>query len=109
MATMTNAEFELQRKQREEAERLRLEAAARKNHLLAKSNYTSQAVDPFGNDSNQERIPLKYGLSRDGRQYSEKQLRILRLCGCDPNRYPYRQGQAIISSQIAKWKKQRAA
>lgn len=105
MATMTNAQIELEKKKREAAEKLRLAAAAKKAHLVARSDYTLKEVNPFG--PNNERIPLRYGMSRDGRQYSEKQLKILRDCGCDPNRYPYRQGQAIIANRIAKWKKER--
>lgn len=106
MVTMTNAQIELEKKKREAAERLRLASAAKKAHLVARSDYTLKEVNPFG--PRDERIPLRYGMSRDGRQYSEKQLRILRECGCDPNRYPYKQGQAIIASRIAKWQKERA-
>jgi superfamily II DNA or RNA helicase len=106
MVTMSNAEIELEKKRREAAEKARLQEAARKQHLVARANFTSESVDPFTGAT--QRIPLRFGMSRDGRQFSEKQLKILRHAGCDPNRIGYKQGQAIIAKQIAKWKAERA-
>jgi hypothetical protein len=105
MATMNNAQIEVERKRREAAEKARLQAQAKKAHLIARSDYTLQEVNPFGKRT--ERIPLRYGMSRDERQFSEPQLKILREAGCDPNRLHYKQGQAIIASKIAKWRKER--
>lgn len=107
MVTMSNAEIELERKKAEAAERARLEKEARRSHLLARADYSSRDVDAFGKTS--EKIPMRYGMSRDGRQFSEKQLKILREAGCEPNRFGYRQGQAIIGKKIAKWNKERTA
>jgi superfamily II DNA or RNA helicase len=105
MATMNNAQIEVERKRREAAEKAQLQAQAKKAHLIARSDYTLQEVNPFGKRT--ERIPLRYGMSRDERQFSEPQLKILREAGCDPNRLHYKQGQAIIASKIAKWRKER--
>jgi superfamily II DNA or RNA helicase len=106
MITMTNAEIELERKQAEAAERARLEKEARRSHLVAKSNYSTQDVNPFGNTS---KIPFTSRVSRDGRAFSDKQCKVLRIAGCDPNKVAYRQGQAIIAKQIAKWQAEKEA
>ncbi len=105
MATMTNAQIELDKKRREAAERVRFQAQANRAHVIARSEYALQEVNPFGKKD--IRIPLKYGMSRDNREFSEPQLKILRECGCDPNRLHYKQGQAIIAQKIAKWRKER--
>ncbi len=100
--TLSNADLELQR---EEVERRRLAEEAHKAQLVAKSQFHTKQVNAFGKKDHT--IPLQYGKSRDGRNYTPNQLYVLREAGCDPNRYPYKQGQAIIASQIAKWRKQR--
>jgi len=105
MVTMNNAEQELERKRIEEAERKRREAEARKNHLIAKSNFNLIDVDPFGSSS--PKIPLAHRASRDGKLFSEKQIKVLRAAGCDPAKFSYKQGQAIIGKQIEKWKASR--
>ncbi len=101
--TISNAELELQR---EEVEKRRLQQEAHKAHLVAKSQFYLKGVNPFGQN---HQIPMKYGMSRDNKSFTEKQLNILRQAGCEPNRLGYKQGQAIIAKQIAKWNKQRAA
>jgi superfamily II DNA or RNA helicase len=107
MVTMTNAAAELEKKKREEAERRRKMEEARKAGLLAKSNYSTTEVGAF--DHNHNKIPSHSRMSKDGRTFSEKQLKVLRLAGCNPANYPYRQGQAIISAQIKKWEAAKAA
>jgi len=102
MVTMNNAEAELERKKQEAAELARKRADARKAHLLARADYDIRDVDAFGQT---ERIPMGR-MSRDGRQFSEKQANVLRRAGIDPNKFGYRQGQAIIGKLIAKWKKE---
>lgn len=107
MVTMTNAQIELERKKAEAAERARLEKEARRRHLLARSNYSSQEVNAFG--SNGHKVPFTSRTSRDGRDFSEKQLKVLRIAGCDPAKFKYKQGQAIISQQIKRWQEEREA
>lgn len=107
MVTMGNAEVELERKKAEAAERARLEKEARRRHLLARADYSSEQVDAFG--SNGSKIPFTSRTSKDGRTFSEKQLKVLRLAGCDPAKIGYRQGQAIIAKQIAKWEAEKQA
>jgi len=100
---MNNAEAELERKKQEAAELARKRADARKAHLLARADYDIREVDAFGQT---ERIPMGR-MSRDGRQFSEKQAAVLRRGGIDPNKFGYRQGQAIIGKLIAEWKKKK--
>ena len=104
MVTMDNAELELEQKRQEAAEKARQEREARKNHLIAKVNYQMQDVNPFGQS---ERIPLDRRMSRDGRQFSEKQAAVLRRAGYDPARFGYKQGQAVIGKIIEGWKKKK--
>jgi superfamily II DNA or RNA helicase len=100
--TMSNAQIEVDRKKREEAERRRKSEEARKAGLLAKSNYSMREVSPF--DHNHERVPLHSRCSKDGRFFSEKQMKILREVGVNPANIKYRQGQAIIGKKIEEWK-----
>lgn len=105
--TMTNAEAELEKRKREEQERRRKSEEARKAGLLARSNYSSTEVGVF--DHNHNKIPLHSRTSKDGRQFSEKQCKVLRHAGCDPAKIGYRQGQAIIAKQIQKWQQEKEA
>lgn len=102
MATMTNAEFELEKRKREEAERRRKSEEARKKGFLFRSDYSMREVGTF--DHNHERVPMHSRCSKDGRFFSEKQMKILREVGVNPENIKYRQGQAIIGKQIEKWK-----
>lgn len=106
MVTMSNAEVELERKRAETAERARQEQEARRRHLVARADYSSEEVDAFGGGN---KIPFTSRVSKDGRAFSEKQMKVLRLAGCDPAKIGYRQGQAIIAKQIAKWEEQKRA
>jgi type I site-specific restriction endonuclease len=94
LITMTNEAREQERKKREAAEKARQEAEARRHHLLAKAEYTSENVNPF--DRHSVRPDGKRYASKDGREFSEKQSLILRRAGYDPSKFGYRQGQAII-------------
>ncbi|MBA3354985.1 MAG: DEAD/DEAH box helicase [Pyrinomonadaceae bacterium] len=111
LVTLTNAQAEIEKKQREAADRVRMEIEVRKNHLLAKSTFHLQNVNPFNNGD----VMKSNGhnrKSRDGRAFSDKQDWILRRNGIDPSRVDYRQGQAIIGKSVAEWnmkKKQRRA
>jgi superfamily II DNA or RNA helicase len=107
MVTMTNAAAELEKKKREESERRRKSEEARKAGLLAKSNYSSTEVNPFNHNHN--KIPLHHRTSKDGRTFTEPQLKVLRAAGVNPSNVGYRQGQAIIGKQIAKWEAARQA
>lgn len=101
--TISNAELELRR---EEEERRRREEAARKAHLVAKSRFHYKDVNPFGPNHS---VPFTNRRSRDGKEFSEKQLKVLRHAGCDPSKLAYRQGQAIIAKQIKQWQEEKEA
>jgi superfamily II DNA or RNA helicase len=100
MVTMSNAEEEIERQRQLAMEKARKLEESRKSHLLARSEFHLTEVNPFSNDH--ERIPLHKRRSKDGRFFSEKQSRVLRLAGCDPERFGYKQGQAIITSYYKK-------
>ena len=51
LKTLTNAEWELEKKRKEEAERLRLAIEARRRGVVAKVDYNQIHVDPFGQSS----------------------------------------------------------
>jgi superfamily II DNA or RNA helicase len=101
LVTMTNAQLEVERKKREAAERLKRIEEDRKKNLLARVNYGVQTVNAFDGADVWKGSGL--AVSRDGRQFSEKQVRILRREGYDPSRFKYRQGQAIIGKLLDKW------
>lgn len=98
LRTMSNAEAELEQQKREAAERKRKAEEARKARLLARVEYNTEDVDPF---SGHQVKPSGNIMSRDGRQFSEPQLKILREKGHDPSRYSYKQGQAIIGKILS--------
>ncbi len=101
LVTMTNAEVELEKQKREAAEKARQREAARKAHLLASVNYHSQNVNPF--DSKDIMPTGNSKFSKDGRQFSEPELRILRTkLGCSPEKLSFRQGKAIIADYFSK-------
>lgn len=98
LVTLSDAEVELARKKQEEQENRRRIEALKKAHLIAKVNYKLQTVSPFYKG---DTVTYKPTISRDGRMFSEKQVRILREAGVDPFKVGYRQGQAIISKQLS--------
>lgn len=94
LVTMTNEIKEQERKKREAARKARQEAEARRNHLLAKSDYSTEDVDPFDGDT--KKPNGKIYRAKDGWAFSEKQSNVLRKAGYDPSQFAYRQGQSII-------------
>jgi superfamily II DNA or RNA helicase len=100
MVTMSNAEIELERQRQAAMDKARKLEEARKSHLLAKTEFHITDVDPFSH--RHERIPIDKRHSKDGRIFSENQAKVLRLAGCDPSRFGYKQGQAIIAGYYKK-------
>jgi superfamily II DNA or RNA helicase len=86
----------------EDVKKARLEEDRRNKKFLPKAHYSAQEVSPFG--YNHSYIPVANTHSKEGRQFSEPQLKVLRLAGVNPANVTYRQGQTIIGKQIQKWK-----
>jgi superfamily II DNA or RNA helicase len=98
LAALSNAEIELEREKQAAMERARLERAARKSHLLARADYQLKDVSPF--DHTGEKVTTARIWSRDGREFSPRQLKIFREAGYDASQFEYRQGQAIIGKLL---------
>lgn len=98
LVTLTNAQIELERKRQEAIEKARREKEARKAHLLAKVDHSIEDVNPFGNA---QKIPVTARISRDGREFSEPQARVLRKAGYDPSKLAYGQGKAMIGKFLS--------
>lgn len=95
--TLSNAEKEIERKKFEAMEKARVAEAARKAHLVAKANFSSQSVNPFDvSDS----VNSKNGhshITRDGVPLKEGTLRILRQQGINPATVTRNQIRGIIA------------
>lgn len=103
LISMVNSEKEIEaEKERErlrQEERERQNEEARKQSLLAKVSWSSSERDPFNGQMEKISEPA---YSKDGRKFSDKQAMVLRRAGYDPNRFGYRQGQAIIGKLLEK-------
>ena len=99
-ALISNTEAELEAQRRQEridaAERARLAQEERRKRLLARSQYSTQNVDPFGR--NGEKIPQSKRFTRDARELSEKQALIFQREGYDISKFTYGQARGIIGT-----------
>lgn len=97
---LTKAEIQIEDEKKRRAEERRRQEQARKAALIAKSKYTTHAVDPFGNGHGPK---LSRGW-RQGKSFSEKQRNFIRrFCGKDPDALPYAIGVKLIASKVASW------
>lgn len=104
---LSNAELELESERKRRAEEWRLAEEARKRRIVAKANFDSIEVDPFGNSGPMSKWQKTFKhdgstTSKDGRKFSDKQLYWLHDAGVNAHSIGYRQGQAIINKQRVK-------
>lgn len=107
LRVLSNAEMELESERKRRAEELRLAEEARKRRIVAKANFSSIDVDPFGYAK--PMVPWQKGhkidsgdTSKDGRRFSPAQMKLLQEAGVPAGSINYRQGQAIIAKIIIK-------
>lgn len=99
LVTMSNAQLELERAQREAVLRRQAMEEARRKNVLAKADYSLRDVNPFS----RQIVPVQVQpVSRDGRMFSEKQAKVLAEGGLDPRSISYQQGRAIIGKLMLK-------
>jgi superfamily II DNA or RNA helicase len=92
---MTDALEDADNDIRMEIEARKKAEAARKQRLVAKSNYSSKFINPFNAldiSPSQDRVRAW----DQGRQLSMKQKELLAKQGCDPN-MPYHQGKHVLN------------
>lgn len=97
LVTISNAQLELEKEAREAQKRAEEAAMARRKHLMAKVDYSVQNI---ALDS--RHVTRIKPISRDGRQFSPRQAKVLIEGGIDPRTIGYRQGQAIIGKLVQK-------
>lgn len=107
LRVLSNAEMELESERKRRAEELRLAEEARKRRIVAKANFSSIDVDPFGHTKPMVAWQKTFShdgsvTSKDGRRFSEKELYWLHDAGVNAHSILYRQGKAIIAKQRVK-------
>jgi superfamily II DNA or RNA helicase len=92
---------EAEQKLREEAEARKKAEAAKKAHLVAKSTYTTQKVNPF---DVLELTPTKSRAWDVGKTLTEKQRQLLLRQDIDPTHMPYNEAKPLIDELFRRWK-----
>src|SRR5262249_50300938 len=88
----------IEAEQREATER-RQKEAARKARLTAKARYTMRLIDPFAAF---DIVAPSYAVNR-GKSLSEKQRRLLRRQGIDPDSMTYSEGKTLLNELFRRW------
>jgi hypothetical protein len=98
---LSNAEAEIENEKRKRAEQLRLAEEARRQAIVAKSNYHVTDVDPFG----QKRFFMSAPKRDGGPPATEKQKNVIGRAGIDPRNLTKKRAGWIISLLIENnWK-----
>lgn len=96
LITLNNAQIELEKRKREAAKKAQLEAEARKRSQLARTTYHVQNVDPFTHSKHP--VPFTTCMAKNGKEFTEKQAKVLCELGYDPSKITSGYGKKILGT-----------
>lgn len=106
--TLSKEEADMKREAQEAAEKARRLAEVRKAHLIARSRFTQQEVNPFNRRGSQPDLDRR-DFWKGTRVLSEKMRNVLRKRGFNPDKFTYDAAKGLIGSIAKKegWGKQK--
>lgn len=105
-ARVSDVIAEAEEDERAELEKRRRVEEARKNRIVAKTNYTIRKVNPF---DVLDIIPTKSRGWDKGKTLSDKQRNLLLKQGINPDSIPYSQARQIIGELFNRWHNKQAS